>query len=39
MKDSGEIALIDILLARNGNDIEINVYRKPKHNNMYLHLD
>ena len=39
IEDSAEIALLDALLVRKGNDIETTVYRKPTHNGMYLHCD
>ena len=37
IEDSGEIAFLDVLLVRKGNDIERILYRKPTDNGMYLH--
>ena len=37
VEDSDEITLLEVLILRRGNDVETTVYRKPTHNEMYLH--
>ena len=39
IEDGGKIAFLDVRLVGKGNDIETTLYRRPIHNDLYLHWD
>ena len=39
VENNGKIAFLDVLLIRTDKEIQTTVYRKPTHNDVYLHWD